>query len=585
MANDYYTIKLDFGYMNTLVLVLITLVGYLVAYRLYGKFIADKFFSLDDKNKMPAYQYSDGVDFVPTKKNIVFGHHFTTIAGLGPIVGPAIGIIWGWLPALLWVIFGSIFMGAVHDFSILVISARNKGKTIGDLTGSIIGPSTRIAFQFLIQFLLLIVLSLFTIIVATLFVKYPESVFPVWMQIPIAIWLGWQIRLGKNDLMYSLIAVTLMYVTIVIGAKFPITVFPILGSEKITWSIFIFIYSYLASTIPVQKLLQPRDYINSHQLTIALLLLVLGIFVAHPSMDAPAINPAAFKPGTDIPGLMPLLFITIACGAISGFHSLASSGTTVKQVKYEKDTLFIGYGGMLLEGFLAVVVIMAVAGGLGMGLKRGDLTVFGTDAYAMQYSSWTGINAGIGAKLEAFVTGASNLLASIGIPGKVAASLIAVFIVSFANTTLDSSTRIQRLSIQEVFTRKDGSVIRPVNSRYVATFIIVLPAMLLTLNELLSKGGLELWRLFGALNQLLAAIGLGLVSVYLFHKKKPYLLAFIPMLFVLMVTVWAMVDNIFDFIAGGKILLLILAILVLILTMWMLLGGILSLMRKNVFKL
>jgi carbon starvation protein len=571
--------------MNTLLLTVLALAGYLAAYRLYGKFIADRIFNIAAKNKMPSHELNDGIDYVPTKKNIVFGHHFTTIAGLGPIVGPAIGIIWGWLPAFLWVFLGSIFMGAVHDFSVLVISARNKGKTIGDLTGSIIGSSTRVAFQFLIQFLLLIVLSLFAIIVATLFVKYPESVLPVWFQIPIAVWLGWQLRKGRNDLVYSVIAVMMMYLSILAGILLPIKAFPLLGSEKITWSLLVLVYVYFASTVPVHQLLQPRDYINSHQLTIAMLLLVAGIAVARPVIEAPAINPEAFKTGTDIPGLMPLLFITIACGAISGFHSLASSGTTVKQINNEKDSLFIGYGGMLLEGFLAVLVIMAVAGGLGLGLKRGSIELSGIEAYNLQYSSWSGINAGIGAKLESFVIGASNLLARLGIPEKVAASLIAVFIVSFANTTLDSSTRIQRFSMQEIFTGKDGKIIKPFHNRYFATLLVVIPAILLTLNELLAKGGLELWRLFGALNQLLAALGLGLVSVYLYHKKKNYLIAFIPMLFVLLATIWAMIDNIADFKSGNKTILLILAILVLILTSWMLAGGIVSLFRKKAFRL
>ena len=571
--------------MNTLLLTILAFAGYLVAYRLYGKFLGDRLFSISAKNKMPSHELYDGVDYVPTKKNIVFGHHFTTIAGLGPIVGPAIGIIWGWLPAFLWVFFGSIFMGAVHDFSVLVISARNKGKTIGDLTGSIIGSSTRIAFQFLIQFLLMIVLSLFAIIVATLFVKYPESVLPVWFQIPIAVWLGWQIRRGKNDLVYSIIAVLMMYLSILAGVLLPVRLFPLLGSEKITWSLLVLIYVYFASTVPVHKLLQPRDYINSHQLTIAMLLLIAGISVARPEIVAPAINPAAFETGTDIPNLMPLLFITIACGAISGFHSLASSGTTVRQLDNEKDSLFIGYGGMLLEGFLAVLVIMAVAGGLGLCLKKGGLVLSGIDAYNLQYSSWSGINAGIGAKIESFVVGASNLLTRIGIPENVAASLIAVFIVSFANTTLDSSARIQRFSMQEIFTRKDGTIVRPVHNRYFATILVVIPAILLTLNELLAKGGLELWRLFGALNQLLAALGLGLVSVYLYHKKKNYLIAFIPMLFVLLATVWAMIDNIADFMSADKTVLLILAVLVLILTSWMLIGGFLSLFNKKAFRL
>ncbi len=555
--------------MNTLILILFSFFGYLAAYRLYGRYLAKKIFILSDKNRMPSQEFNDGVDFVPARKGLVFGHHFTTIAGIGPIVGPAIGVIWGWLPAFLWVFLGSIFMGAVHDFATLVISARNKGQTIGDLTGNVIDNSTRYAFQFLIQFLLCVVLSVFAIIVSTLLVEYPESVIPVWLQIPIAVWLGWQIRNGKNVALYSAIAVILMYITIVVGSMLPIDIFPLLGSKKIAWSLILFIYVYFASTVPVNKLLQPRDYINSHQLLIAMILLVLCIIIAHPSISAPAINPAAFEPGTDIPGLMPLLFITIACGAISGFHSLASSGTTVKQVEKETDTLPIGYGGMILEGFLAIIVIVAVTGGLG-------------DAFSDHYSSWKRFGGGmdISPKLDAFIAGASNLLYSIHIPAGIATSLLAVFIVSFANTTLDSAARIQRLSLQEIFKSKNGNIIKPINNRYIATIIVVILASVLTFHELQAKRALELWRIFGALNQLLAALGLGIVSIWLYHKKKNYLLSFIPMLFVLAVTIWAMVKNIIDF-KKSNMLLLIIALLILALTSWMLISGIRSLFMKS----
>lgn len=555
--------------MNTLLIIIISFTGYLIAYRLYGRYLANKIFDISDKNKMPAHEFRDGIDFVPTRKSLVFGHHFTTIAGIGPIVGPAIGIIWGWLPALLWIFFGSIFMGAVHDFSTLIMSARNKGKTIGDLTGDIVNQSTRYAFQFLIQFLLCIVLSVFAIIVSTLLVEYPEAVFPIWLQIPIAVWLGMQIKNGKNVLLYSIVAVVLMYISIIIGSVLPIEIFPLMGSKKICWSLILFIYVFFASTVPVQKLLQPRDYINSHQLLIAMILLVLGIVIAHPTITAPAFNPAAFKPGTDIPGLMPLLFITIACGAISGFHSLASSGTTVKQIEKESDTLSIGYGGMILEGFLAIVVIISIVGGLG-------------DAFNEQYSSWKRFATGmdISPKLEAFIIGASNLLSRLWIPSKIAISLLAVFIVSFANTTLDSAARIQRLSLQEIFKLKNGTVIKPFNNRYFATVIVVILASLLTFHELQAKRALELWRIFGALNQLLAALGLGIISIYLYHKRKNYLLAFLPMLFVLTVTIWAMVKNIIDF-KNRNILLFVIAMLILVLTSWMLICGIQSLFIKG----
>jgi carbon starvation protein len=568
--------------MNTIILMVLSFVGYIIAYRTYGRYIARKILVTSDKNLMPAHELKDGIDYVPTKKRIVFGHHFTTIAGVGPIVGPAIGVIWGWVPAFLWVFIGSIFMGAVHDFSALVISARNQGKTIGDLTGNIVNNSTRYAFQFLIQFLLWMVLSLFAIIVSILFVRHPEAVLPVWLQIPIAVWLGWQIKNGRNELVYSIIAVLLMYVTIIIGAYFPIEM-PLKEYKELAWSLIIFIYVFFASTVPVQKLLQPRDYINSHQLVIAMILLILGIFIAHPPITAPAFNPAMHEPGSDIPALMPLLFITIACGAISGFHSLASSGTTVKQVSKENDTLFIGYGGMILEGFLAILVIIAVVGGLGLGLEKGNITYTGISAFNTQYSTWKAIAAGIdiSPKLEAFVVGASNILYRLGIPPQYGTTLIAVFIVSFANTTLDSAARIQRLSFQELFKTKKGTAVRPMDNRYFTTFIVVILAALITFYQLRAEGALALWRIFGALNQLLAALGLGIVSIYLYHKGKNYLVSFIPMLFVLLVTVWAMIKNVLSFYNSGNIILLIIAVLILILTCWMLISGTGSLFIKS----
>jgi len=539
---------------------------------------------LDVKAIMPSHQYFDGIDFVPAKKHIVFGHHFTTIAGIGPIVGPAIGIIWGWLPAFIWVFLGSILMGAVHDFSTLVISARNQGKSIGDLTGDLISPGTKYVFQFIMQLLLFIVLSVFAMIVGVLFELYPESVFPVWMQIPISVWLGWQIRKGKNDLVYSIIAVLLMFITIAAGVYMPVRVFPVFGSSVITWCIILFIYVFFASTVPVQKLLQPRDYINSHQLLIAIALLLAGLFVAHPAITAPAINHAAFSGENDIPDLMPILFITIACGAISGFHALASSGTTVKQVDKENDTLFIGYGGMLWESFLAVLVLLAVAGGLGMGLKDNGDAYTGIEAFRHQYSSWAAFS-GIDSKLEAFVIGASNLFSSLGIPPLFGKSLIAVFIVSFANTTLDSATRIQRLSLQEIFKDRTGRIKKPINNRYVATFFVVLAAMIMTFIKPGATGALILWPLFGSLNQLLAALALGIVSLYLFYKGKNILFTLIPMVFILLVTLWAMISSLMDFLNKNEYLLMVLSAIIIFLTSWLLAGGVTALLkygrRKN----
>lgn len=558
--------------MNSLLLILLALAGYILAYYTYGKYLGKKLFRLSASNLMPSHELRDNVDYVPTRKRIIFGHHFTTIAGLGPIVGPAIGIIWGWLPALLWIFFGSIFMGAVHDFAALVVSARNRGKSIGELTGILISPGTRLALQFLMQLLLFIVLAVFASVVATLFVMYPASVLPVWLQIPIAVWLGWQLKIGRNEWIFSGIALILMYASMVLGQHIPIVIPGSTNFALGVWCIILFIYVFIASTVPVHYLLQPRDFINSNQLIVAMLLMVAGIFTAHPAITAPAINPAAFAPDNDVPPLTPILFIIIACGAISGFHSLASSGTTVKQVDKETDTTFIAYGAMLTESFLAVLVLVAIGGGLGMGfLKEGEL-LKGTDAFNHHYQSWNSAN-GLGANLEAFISGTSNLFGSIGIPYAFSVTMISVFIVSFANTTLDSAARIQRLSLQEIMKRKDGSHIAPFGNRYTATFVVVTAAAVMSFLKPGGSGAMVLWPLFGSLNQLLAALALGVVSVYMFVKGMNILFTFIPMVFVLFITLWAMAKNLHSFIMAGDILLSALSLLILLLTGWLLISG------------
>ncbi|MCP4311600.1 MAG: carbon starvation protein A, partial [Bacteroidetes bacterium] len=559
---------------------LLAIVGYLAAYQLYGRYLGKKVMGLAADRIMPAHELNDGIDFVPTKRHIIFGHHFTTIAGLGPIVGPAIGIIWGWLPAFLWVFLGSIFMGAVHDFTTLVVSSRNGGRSIGELTGDLISPSTRYALQFIMQLLLFIVLAVFAMIVGSLFVMYPESVIPVWFQIPVAVWLGWQIRKGKNDLLYSIIALLLLYGAVILGVRFPVSLPWDQQTSVVAWCIILFIYVFFASTIPVQKLLQPRDYINSHQLMVAMAFLILGVIVAHPVLSAPAINQDAFAPGSDVPDLAPILFIVIACGAISGFHSLASSGTTVKQVDRETDTLPIGYGAMITESFLAVLVIVAAGAGLGMGLDAEGEFLTGLAAYKYHYASWSSAS-GLAAKLDAFIIGSANLFSSLGIPVKYGAAFVVVFIVSFANTTLDSAARIQRISLQEIFTRPGGSTKRPLNNRYVATSLIVVAAAALTFFKPGGQGAMVLWPLFGSLNQLMAALALGVVTLYFHRKEMPIWFTAIPMVLVLVFTIWAMVKNLNGFIEAGELVLVILSSIILLLTAWLAVSSLLALIRKK----
>jgi len=566
--------------MNSLILVILALAGYLIAYRLYGKFLGRKILRLSSSRIMPAHELEDGIDYVPTKPHIIFGHHFTTIAGLGPIVGPAIGIIWGWLPAFLWVFLGSILMGAVHDFTTLVVSARNRGQSMGELTSHIISPSTRYSLQFIMQLLLFIVLAVFAMIVSSLFVMYPEAVIPVWAQIPVAIWLGWQIRKGKNDLLYSIVALLMLYAFVILGVRFPISLPWEQETSVVVWCVILFIYVFFASTIPVQKLLQPRDYINSHQLLVAMAFLMIGIIIAHPVISAPAINSAAFTPDSDVPDLMPILFIIIACGAISGFHSLASSGTTVKQINNEMDTLPVGFGAMITESFLAVLVIVAAGAGLGLGLEDDGKLFTGVAAYQHHYASWSSAN-GLAAKLDAFIIGSANLFSSFGLPVKYGASFVVVFIVSFANTTLDSAARIQRISLQEIFTSSQGRIRRPMNNRYIATLCIVAAASAMTFFKPGGQGAMVLWPLFGSLNQLMAALALGVVTVYFASKKIPIYYTLVPMIVILVLTIWAMIENLMGFNRNGEYLLVVLSTLILLLTAWLTGSSVLALIRKR----
>lgn len=566
--------------MNSLILIILALVGYILAYRLYGRYLGRKILGLSADSSMPSHSYNDGIDYVPTRPHIIFGHHFTTIAGLGPIVGPAIGIIWGWLPAFLWVFFGSIFMGAVHDFTTLVVSARTGGKSIGEMTGALINPSARYAFQFIMQLLLFIVLAVFAMIVSSLFVMYPESVVPVWAQIPVALWLGGQIRKGKNDLVYSLVALLLLYGFVVVGVNYPVSLPWDHDTSVVAWCILLFIYVFFASTLPVQKLLQPRDYINSHQLLVSMLLLIVGIVLAKPEIVAPAINETAFQPGSDVPDLAPILFIVIACGAISGFHSLASSGTTVKQVNDERDTLPIGYGAMITESFLAVLVIIAAGAGLGMGMDSDGRMVMGVEAYQVHYASWTAAN-GLSAKLDAFIIGSANLFSSLGIPIRYGAAFVVVFIVSFANTTLDSAARIQRISLQEIFTRPGGEIKKPFQNRYFATAILVVAAAAMAFYKPGGQGAMILWPLFGSLNQLMAALALGVVTLYLAARKIPIYYTLFPMIIILVLTLWAMVENLVGFIHDGEYVLVILSALILLLTGWLTLSSLRMITHKQ----
>ncbi|MDD9801377.1 MAG: carbon starvation protein A [Deltaproteobacteria bacterium] len=550
--------------MNAAWLAVATLGVFALAYRFYARFLSTRIFALADSDAVPARQFEDGVDFVPTRKSVLWGHHFTSIAGAAPIVGPAIAVIWGWLPALLWVTLGTVAMGAVHDFSALVISLRNRGRSIGDIAGAVVGPRARLLFLALILLLVWIVLAVFAYIIATLFVAYPGAIFPINVQIAVAMLLGWAVyRRRLPILVPSLLGYAALMLAVWFGDSFA-AAFPVLSQIQVgQWVVILLIYCFVASVLPVWLLLQPRDYLNAHQLITGLSLLCLGLFVAGPLVVAPAINPNP----AGAPPLIPFLFITIACGAISGFHGLVASGTTAKQVQRASDARAIGFGGMLGEGALGMMAVLASTAGFASFAD-----------WQTHYASWGAAN-GLSAKLEAFVNGGASFVSALGIPQTTAATFIAVMVIAFAATSLDTAARIQRLVIGELA----GGALRGrapglralLGNRYAAGVIAVGAAMLLALTQAGGQGGLILWPLFGTTNQLVAGVTLLVVSVWLRKQGRPVAFTLLPMWIVAGATLAAMISELAGYLAHWpeQWLLAVMGAIVLLCDLWVIFEG------------
>jgi carbon starvation protein len=556
--------------MQTLLIALGSLVAYVIAYHTYGRWLSRKIFKLDPANKAPSIEMEDGEDFVPTSKGVVFGHHFTSIAGTGPIVGPALAVIWGWLPALLWVLFGSIFIGAVHDFGALVISMRNKGQTVGDISGRILAPRARILFLSILFMALTIVLAIFGLVIAAVFKMFPTAIFPCLVQIPIAVAIGvWIHRKGFNLLLPSLIALGIMYLSVAYGDRGFLHAFnaELASWPVIAWVVLLLIYSYVASVLPVWILLQPRDYINSLQLLSALGLVVVGLVVAgifgfgsggetHALEIVAPMARLGDQAPAGAPWIFPFLFITIACGAISGFHCLVSSGTSSKQLKCETQAQFVGYGSMLTEGFLAVLVILACVAGIGLGVpemidgKATGQTLFGEAAYQSRYATWQA-SGGLAATVGAFVSGSGNFIRALGLGAAFATALMGVFVASFAATTLDSACRLQRYVTQELAA---ATGIKPLTNKHASTlFAIIIAGAIAAMpapgavyaTENLGKGGLILWPLFGATNQLLGGLAFLVILFWMWRRNLPIWFVAIPAVFMLILPAIAMVSQLF----------------------------------------
>ncbi len=626
--------------MNAATLAVVAFAALLVAYLTYGRFMATRIFRLDPSRRTPSHELEDGVDYVPTRVPVLFGHHFASIAGLGPILGPAIAVVWGWLPAVLWVVLGCIFIGAVHDLGALAVSLRFKGRTIGDVCSDLMGWRARLLALLIIFFLLALAMGAFVNAISGLFVNFnPDAIIPSFGLMLVAVAVGiavYKLKVGLGPA--TVVGLVLFALLIVCGVEWPITSYEWFASaearqaldgardaapaegvpgfekpygaaaavrhlqavgneraaEQVTaaialtqkwWIWGLLAYAFLASVLPVWLLLQPRDYINSFQLYFILATLFVGLVVAA-ATGAPEnhINAAVFRPDVPMtaigpgqtiddvgraPSWLPLLFVTIACGAVSGFHSLVSSGTTVRQLDRETDARVIGYGAMLVEGVLAILVIAACVAGLGAEAWQSG----------GEYGSWKSIGgAGLAVQLSAVVRGGGNFLALLGIPTRYGTAILAVTVVAFALTTLDTATRLLRFNVEAICRAVD---LEPLANRYFASLVAVCAIAFFGL----VPAGKTLWTLFGTANQLLAGLTLLTVSVFLYKLGRPVVYTVVPMVLMLAMSIWAMTINLVGFWENESLSkfnqwsLTVVTLVVLAMSLWLIVEGLLSFAR------
>jgi len=526
--------------MNALLIALIGLSLFALGYFIYASFIEKHVWQVDLSKKTPAILKEDGLDYIPAKHwTILFGHHFASIAGAGPIIGPVIACtLFGWGPALLWIVIGSIFIGGIHDFSALMLSLRHHGATVGHVAESVLSRRSRIVFSIFLWLALILVVAVFAAVTAKTMVEEPRIVIPTLGVIITAVLLGimlyyWHMK----QWLATVISLGLMAFFIYLGLQFPVVVY--LPQALTFWIIVLLGYAYIASIVPVNILLQPRDYLSAFILFFGLVLGYLGIFVTLPKMNTPMFVGFQSSEGP----LWPMMFVIIACGAISGFHSLISSGTTSKQLPHKPAAKRITFGGMILEGVLSLLAIIAVCAGLQWtggtpGLVYPEL---------MKEKGW----------IVTFGVGYGQIVAPL--VGSTVGSLIAMFTLNaFVLTTLDSATRITRYITEETFGEALG--LKILKNKHASTLLIVLLAMWLALGSWTS-----IWPVFGASNQLIAALVLLLASVYLYQKKRPTIYTLIPAIFMTITTIGALIYQMVIFFQSNNLLLFTIAAVLLVL--------------------
>ena len=563
--------------MSGILMMIIAIVVLGGAYLLYGRYLQKKW-GIDPNAKTPAYEMEDGVDYVPADTNVVFGHQFASIAGAGPINGPIQAAIFGWLPVLLWVLIGGVFFGAVQDFASMYASVKNKGRTIGYIIEEYIGKVGKKLFLLFCWLFCILVVAAFADVVAGTFNGFsvPETAGQAVQKIAAngsvattsilfifeAVGLGMILKYGKlHKWVNTAIAIVMLVAAVVIGLNCPIYL------TREIWHILIFAYILVASVVPVWALLQPRDYLNSYLLIFMIVGAIVGVFVSNPSCNLPAFT--SFN--VDGQYLFPILFVTIACGAVSGFHSLVSSGTASKQIKNEKNMLPVSFGAMLMESMLAVIALIAVAS-------------FATGEAAKQ---------GLTTQPQIFAGAIANFLTAVGLPYSLVFTLINLAVSAFALTSLDSVARVGRLSFQEFFLDEgvtDENMTpfqKVVTNKYFATIITLVLAFLLA-----KVGYAEIWPLFGSANQLLSVLALVACAVFLKKTKRQGWMLWVPMFFMMAVTFTALGMTIYKLggaflstgLTLGNTLQLIFAVLLLILGVIVAVQGVKKLFEKNTDK-
>ncbi len=566
--------------MNPLVAVLGCFLLYALGFGLYAKYLARRVFRLDADRATPAHTLRDDIDYVPTNRFVLFGHHYASITGLAPMLGPAVAVIWGWVPAMLWIVLGAVFVGCVHDFGALVVSMRAKGQSVGKVAEGVIGPRAKMLFLALIFFGVALAMGVFVFVIAKLFsigadfdaanlasatTSFPSAVLPSAALMVMAMIMGYLLYRRNFPLgQTTAVGFVFMLFFVWLGARYP-TLWLDVGAWPTTtsWTWALLGYAFLASVLPVWSLLQARDFLNSLLLYLGLISAYAGFFVLGPVFQAPPVN---LHP-EGAPALFPFVFVVIACGAASGFHGLVSSGTTAKQINRETDARFIAYGGMIGESLLGLLAVLACTA----GFKS-------TESWNAAYRNWDTIQ-NLPAKLGAFINGCASFISALGVDRNLAAAFIAVIVVSFALTTLDSATRLLRFNVSEIGASIRFSILR---NRYVATSIAVGAICWFAFYEIDGKpAGLVLWTLFGIINQLLAGLTLLVVTLYLYQRGRNPWFTGLPCAFMLVSTFTATIKQLGGFHERGQTLLFVVGACLLLLAVGIVIEGLRAFLRRE----